>query len=85
MIYVLYGAAGTLGVLALMALGFLAGWKSRIAWQAHTRRAVAEEANDEERRAILAEQRAFEGMLNYNADTAYGLNVSLEELAGGET
>lgn len=84
MIYVLYGALGTLGVLALIALGFLAGWKARVSWQKHTRRAVAEEASEDERRAILAEQKAFEGMLNYSTETAYGLNISLEELAGGD-
>ncbi len=84
MIFVLYGALGTLGVLALVGLGFLAGWKARGEWVKHTRKALAEELTEEERMDVLAQQKAFEGMLNYNMDTAYGMHVSLEELAGGD-
>lgn len=85
MTYVLYGALGTIGVLALMALGFWAGWKARIAWTEHTRQAAVSEATEEERRQLRAEQKAFEGMLNYNPETAYGMNITLEELVGGDT
>lgn len=84
MLYALYGAVGITAVLLLLALGCAIGWKLRKAWEAHTRRAVADEASEEERRAMKAEQQAFESMLNYNMDTAYGLNMSLEEMARGD-
>ena len=84
MMYVLYGAAGMLLVLALVAGGFAAGWQARKAWQAHTRKAADHEATEEERRAILAQQKAFESMLNYNAETAYGMAGGMEELRRGD-
>lgn len=84
MTYVLYGAVGVIVVLLLLCFGFLLGWKARVAWVKHTRRAAADEATEEELRNLKAEQKAFEGMLNYNLETAYGMNVSLEELARGD-
>lgn len=72
MIYVLYGALGVIGVIVLLGVGILCGWKGHIAWQAHTRKAVSEEASEEERRQLQAQQKAFEGMLNYNTEMAYG-------------
>ena len=84
MTYVLYGAFGMLAVLLLLAVGALIGWRSHRAWTEHTRRAVAKEATEEERRIAVEEQRAFESMLNYNPEQAYGLNKSLEELARGD-
>lgn len=72
MSYVLYGAGGVLLALALLLSGAVAGWKARGAWIDHTRKAVAEEVSEEEKRRLKAEQQAFDGMLNYNADIAYG-------------
>lgn len=71
MAYVLYGAGGMLLALALLATGAVIGWKGRIAWQEHTRQAVVKEATEEEKRQLEAEQKAFSGLLNYNAETAY--------------
>lgn len=81
MTYVIYGALGMLAALGLLAVGVVAGWKARGAWQEHTRQAVAKEATEEERRQLVESQRAFEGMLNYNTEQAYGMNKGLEELA----
>lgn len=84
MTYVLYGAAGILAVLGLLALGGAMGWKIHGVWLDHTRKAVAKEATEEERRLLTEQQRAFEGMLHYNTEQAYGLTRRLEELAGGD-
>lgn len=79
MMYAVYGAAGVLCVLALLALGFALGWKGRTVWDARARRAVDRESDERERRELREQQRAFEGMLNYSADTAYGMDGGLTE------
>ena len=84
MTYVLYGAAGMLVVLGLLALGGALGWRAHRVWQEHTRTAAAQEATEEERRQLAESQRAFEGMLHYNTEQAYGMHRGLAELAGGE-
>ena len=84
MIYVLYGALGVLAVLGLLVLGAFLGWRGHGAWLEHTRRSARQEATEEERRALIADQRAFENMLSYNTDTAYGLVPDLDELVRGE-
>lgn len=78
---VIYGALGVLLVLGLIALGFFIGWRSRVLWVQHTHRAVTEELTEQERRELHAQQKAFDGLMSYNAETAYGLNTSLDELA----
>lgn len=80
--YLIYGALGVLVVLALLALGIFVGWKANTAFRLHSTRVAAEEASEEERRQLVADQRAFESMLNYNQDTAYGLNKGLDEMVG---
>lgn len=84
MIYMIYGALGVLGVLALLGGGFAAGWMGRRVWQTHSSRRAAEEKSEEERRAAREEQKAFEGMLNYNTAIAYGIESTPEEFLGGE-
>lgn len=84
MINVLLGALGVLLVLGLLALGFFMGWRGHVLWLRHTRTAVTQELSEKEKQAFEAEQRAFEGLMNYNADTAYGRNKSLDELAREE-
>lgn len=70
--YILYGALGVVAVLALLAGGFAAGWRAHTLWRVYTRKEAAREATEEERKSLAAEQRAFETMLNYNLDAAYG-------------
>lgn len=84
MIYMIYGALGVLGVLALLGGGFAAGWVGRRLWQTRNDRGAAEERSEEERRAVQEEQKAFEGMLSYNTDIAYGITSLPEENMGGE-
>ena len=79
MAYVLYGAGGVLLALALLVVGAVAGWKSHIAWQEHTRQAVVKEATEEEKRQLKAEQEAFYSLLNYNAEMAYQIEKRGED------
>ena len=78
----IFGAVGALAVVALVAVGVFIGWKANDAFRAHSNRVAAEEASEEERRQLIADQRAFECMLNYNQDTAYGMNKGLDEMVG---
>lgn len=82
--YILFGAAGAVIALGLVALGFFIGWKAGPAWRAHTARVRAQEASEEERRQLIEEQQAFRNLLGYNTDTAYGLNRGLREMYGGD-
>ena len=75
------GALGALMTLALLAAGFAAGWKARGAVRVGF--AAAEQSLEEQQR-IYEEQRAFENMLQYNRDTAYGMDAPWEELTGGD-
>ena len=70
---VLFGALGALAVLGLLGGGFCLGWKAK-GWAA-LRGVKAEEKQSEleERRRLMAEQKAFRQMLNYNTETAYGM------------
>ena len=79
MIYFVIGAAGTLTVLGLLSLGAFLGWKAR---ERFTQRTV-QEFSEEEHRRILEEQRAFEAMLSYNIDTAYGVDSGVAKIFGG--
>ena len=83
MIWFFYGALGALVVLALLGAGFTAGWTVRRLWGERGCAGGKDEDGEGERLAALAEQAAFEGMLHYNTDTAYGV-VSPCELVGGE-
>lgn len=79
MVYFFLGAAGMLTVLGLLSLGVFLGWKAR---ERFTAKAVRE-VNDEAQRRFEAEQQAFSSMLNYNIDTAYGVDGGVENLLGG--
>lgn len=73
MMYLVYGAVGTLAVLSLLSLGFFIGWKANDAFVKQSRLRAAEEATEDQKRMLLAQQQAFESMLNYNIETAYGM------------
>ena len=82
------GYKGIILCLFWLALGLLAGgsalgWVAHRAWRKHTKQAAAAEASEEERREMIAQQRAFEDMLNYNPERAYGMATGLDDLAGG--
>jgi hypothetical protein len=80
----IFGAVGALSVMVLIAIGIFIGWKANNAFRLHSTRVAAEEASEEERRQLLAEQKAFDSMLNYNQDTAYGMNKGLSDMVGEE-
>lgn len=83
MIHLMYGAVGAFSVLTLLVLGFLAGWKANEVFAAQ-KRPAAEEVTEEQRRHLLAQQQAFEEMLHYNQDTAYGANRILSGMGGAD-
>ena len=81
MIWMIYGALGALSVLALLGAGFAAGWAGHRLWR--ERLCVGGgEGSEGERLAALAEQAAFEGMLHYNTDTAYGVASACGGIGG---
>ena len=84
MIYLLYGAGGTLAVLVLLAIGTFAGWRANDAFGKYSARRAAQEATEEQRRQLMAQQQAFESMLSYNQDTAYCVNTETGVMEGGE-
>lgn len=80
--HIVLGAIGVLVVLGLLVLGFSIGWRCRIMWTRHTTRAVKQELTEQERRDLIAQQRAFDSLMNYSAETAYGMTAGLQDLAG---
>lgn len=59
--------------LLFLGVGFLAGWKARGA--ALRQSGVSAKSPDaEEARKLEAEQEAFQKMMGYSVETAYGLN-----------
>ena len=84
MINLLYGAVGMLAVLLLLSAGAFLGWRTNDAVGRYNARRAAEEATEEQRRQLIAQQQAFTSMLSYNQDTAYGLNTGLGGTEGGE-
>ena len=82
MLNILFGALGVLLVLGLLALGFFLGWRARILWLTHTRREVTREISEKERMAFEAQQRAFDDLMSYNTETAYGMNTDMNSIYG---
>lgn len=82
MTYVIYGAVGVVAVLLLLFGGAFLGWKLHAKYIAHKNRIVREELTEEQRQKFAADQAAWEAMMNYSTETAYGLtNDPLEELS----
>lgn len=84
MSYLVYGAGGMLAVLALLAAGMLLGWRANDAFGKYSAQRAAEEATEEQVRQLAAQQQAFESMLSYNQDTAYGLQSGVSAAEGGD-
>ena len=81
---VICGALGALLVLGLLTLGFFMGWRGRQARENGPEQGDGEGCTEQERMELREQQRAFEGMLNYNADVAYGLTGGLTGLLDGK-
>ena len=84
MTFVIYGAVGVLAVLLLLLGGAFLGWKLHVRYIAHNHKIIREELTDEQKRKFAADQAAWDAMMNYSVETAYGLNPTLEELAKKE-
>lgn len=81
MAYVLYGALGAILVLLLFAAGAGIGvMLYRRYFATSTPQVRLETPAEREIRKLKAEQAAFNQMLNYNADVAYG-RVSAQDVA----
>ena len=78
MIYLIYGAVGTLAVLGLLACGVFLGWKGNSAFQKYTRRRAEEEATEEQKRRERAQQAFFDDLLSYSPETAYNVSGGAE-------
>lgn len=84
MINMVYGAVGVVAVLLLFFGGAIIGWKARVAYEKHNNRIVREELTEEKKRQFLADQEAFDAMINYSPAIAYGTQKPLAELAKKE-
>lgn len=80
MIALLFGAVGAAAVIALVTFGICVGWTIR----GRCGKSSAAEETREEQRLVREEQRAFEDMLHYNMDTAYGMNGDIGSMMGGD-
>ena len=83
MIYLIYGAAGALAVMGVLAAGIHIGWKAADLTEKYRRSSAAGQETEEQRRQLKAQQQAFESMLSYNTDTAYGIDPAFHALMGG--
>jgi len=59
---------------ALLLLGGAAGWFLRDRQERAARAATAEAPGERERRRLREDHQAFETLMGYNADMAYGLD-----------
>ena len=84
MMSLIYGAVGMLAVLVLLAVGGFLGWKATRMFDRYRRERAEEEITQEQRRQLVAQQQAFEEMLRYNQDTAYGMAAGFGAMQGGE-
>ena len=84
MIYLMYGAGGMLVILTVFFFSGFLGWKACEGVGKYSRKRTAQEVTQEQRRELAAQQQAFEEMLRYNQDTAYGIGAGVEVLRGDE-
>ena len=73
-----------LAVLVLLFTGAFIGWKAHAAYLQHNHKIIREELTEEKKRQFMADQEAFDAMINYSTERAYGLTTSLEQLAKKE-
>ena len=82
--YVLFGAVGVIVVLLLLIAGAFIGWRLRVAYEKHNRKVAQNTLTEEQKHQIREEQRAFDAMLNYTPEMAYGLQTTLADYAKKE-
>lgn len=69
----IYGAIGVIVALILFAAGCLLGWKLNDSYRAHAKQTVAKELTETERIRAKEDAEAFNTMMNYSSDVAYGI------------
>ena len=79
----IYGAIGVIVALLLFSAGVLLGWKLNDSYRAHAKQTVAKELTEAERRRAKEDAEAFNTMMNYSSDVAYGI-ARLGEKDDGE-
>ena len=79
MTYFVYGCLGVLAVLALLSIGAFLGWRLRVAYDRHNRKVVQEGVTEEQLKRFRMDQEAFDAMMNYSTEVAYGLPETKKE------
>ena len=74
MTYFIYGVLGMLFTVALFAGGVFLGWHLRIRYTKKTQAVVREELTEQQKREAKEAAQAFDTLVNYNPEMAYGLN-----------
>ena len=69
----IWGVLGMLATLLLLVGGFGIGWNCNNLYRKKTAAAVKQELSETEKRRIAEEAAAFDTLMNYSADMAYGL------------
>lgn len=75
---ILWGVFGTLLTLVIICAAFFCGWKANDVYRAKTNKAVARELSEKEKKRQQEDNEAFHTLLNYSADTAYGIKTAAE-------
>lgn len=70
----MYGVLGALLTVALFAGGVIAGWHIRIRYEDKTKAAVHTELSEQEKRRQKEDAQAFDQLVNYSPEMAYGLH-----------
>jgi hypothetical protein len=84
------GVLGAFAVVAPLCIGAIMGWKAHAAYTAHLEALQPpppeqEPPSAEQMRRFMEDQEAFEAMLHYSPETAYGLTGDpLRDIAGKE-
>lgn len=70
----LLGALGALLMLAILGGSFALGWSSCQRMKLRRKQTEEKEMESAERKRMMEEHKAFQQLLNYNVETAYGMN-----------
>lgn len=76
---ILWGIFGALLTIGLVVGGFVAGWKMNDLCREKSAAAVQEELTEQDKKRLREDNEAFQQLLNYNSDVAYGIKPSSDE------
>ena len=79
MTYFIYGVLGMLLTVALFTGGVFLGWHLRIRYTDKTKTAVRAELTEQQKREAKEAAQAFDTLVNYSPEMAYGLNRTPDE------